>query len=179
MGSLSGVKRTLKFSSMIIPVVLLLAACGSSSNTTTSAAGSAGSGSSSVSLSTRAIKGLGTVVVNSQGRTLYTFAPDKAKKVTCTGSCAVVWPPLKIGAGQKASVSGGLKSSLVSSAPDPSGGRVVTYNGWPLYLYQVDQVAGTDHGQALESSGGLWYAIAPSGEQITKKVKQTTGATGY
>jgi len=153
-------------------------ACGSSSSTSSSA-GSQSSSSGGVALSTRAINGLGTVLVNGQGRTLYTFVPDKAKKVTCTGPCAVVWPPLKIGAGQKPSVSAGVKASLVSSLPDPSGGRVVTYNGWPLYLYQVDQIAGTDHGQGLNSSGGVWYAIQSSGAQITKHVKQTTGATGY
>ncbi len=164
----------------IIPLVLVLAACGSSSNTTsTTKAADNSSTSSGVALSARSVKGLGTVLVNGQGRTLYTFVPDKANKVTCTGSCAVVWPPLKIGAGQKPSVSGGVKASMVSSLPDPAGGRVVTYNGWPLYLYQVDQIAGTDHGQALNSSGGLWYAILPSGTQITKQVKQTTGAQGY
>jgi predicted lipoprotein with Yx(FWY)xxD motif len=163
---------------MILPAALLAAACGSSSNTTP-ASSSKPSGSSGVALSTRSIKGLGTVLVAGDGRTLYTFAPDKAKKVTCTGSCATVWPPLKIGSGQKPSVSGGVKSSMVSSVPDPSGGQVVTYNGWPLYLYQVDQIAGTDHGQGLNSSGGVWYAMAPSGTQITKHVKQTTGATGY
>jgi predicted lipoprotein with Yx(FWY)xxD motif len=178
MGSLWPVKKILVFT--IIPVALLAAACGSSSNTSSTASSSKPSTSSGgVSLSTRSIKGLGTVLVNSQGRTLYTFAPDKASKVTCTSACAVVWPPLKIGAGDKAAVSGGVKASLVSSLPDPSGGRVVTYNGWPLYLYQVDQIAGTDHGQALDSSGGLWYVITPAGTQITRHVKQTTGATGY
>lgn len=163
----------------IIPLVLVLAGCGSSNTPSTSPGNSGSSGSSGgVALSARSIKGLGTVLVNAQGRTLYTFVPDKARKVTCTGACAVVWPPLKIGAGQKPSVSGGVRSSLVSSDPDPAGGRVVTYNGWPLYLYQADQIAGTDHGQDLKSSGGLWYAMMPSGTQITKQVKQPTVPSG-
>src|SRR5215469_1191127 len=34
---------------------------------------------------TRDIKGLGTVLVNSRGKTLYMFAPDKQKRVTCKG----------------------------------------------------------------------------------------------
>jgi predicted lipoprotein with Yx(FWY)xxD motif len=177
MGNLWSVKKISGF--MIIPVALLAAACGSSNTTSPTSASTRSTSASGVGLSTRSIKGLGTVLVDSSGRTLYTFAPDKAKKVTCTGSCAVVWPPLKIGAGQKPSVSGALKASLISSLPDPSGGRVVTYNGWPLYLYQVDQIAGTDHGQGLNSAGGVWYVIQPSGAQITKHVKQTTGPTGY
>ncbi len=120
---------------------------------------------------------MGTVLVNAQGRTLYIFAPDNAKKVTCTGSCAQIWPPLKAPSGQKASASAGAKSSLISSAPDPSGGRVVTYAGWPLYLYTADQAAGTAHGQALNSSGGLWYAMSPSGTAIKTKPKSKN--SGY
>jgi predicted lipoprotein with Yx(FWY)xxD motif len=153
-------------------VVLVLAACGSSGNTSSTTASTPKS-SSGVALSARNVKGLGTVVVNSQGRTLYTFANDRAHKVTCTGSCAVVWTPLKIGSRQKPSVSGGVKGSLVSTTPDPSGGQVVTYKGWPLYLYQADQVAGTDHGQTLDSSGGFWYAITPSGTVIKKHVNNS------
>jgi len=51
--------------------------------------------------------------------------------------------------------------------PDPAGGRVITYAGWPLYTYEADSAAGQDNGQATESSGGQWYVIAPSGKVIT------------
>lgn len=115
------------------------------------------------------------MLVNAEGKTLYTFAPDHAKKVTCTGSCAQVWPPLKVAGGQKASASAGAKASLVSSDPDPSGGDVVTYNGWPLYTYVADSAAGTAKGQALNLNGGIWYAISPSGTPITTKAKKNSG----
>ena len=109
------------------------------------------------------------VLVNSQGLTLYTFAPDAAKKVTCTGPCAQVWLPVKIPAGQKALASAGAKTSLVSSLPDPSGGRVVTYDGWPLYTYKGDHVAGTANGQGLNVNGGVWWMIGTSGTPIRTK----------
>ena len=87
---------------LAIPLLLLAAipaACGSSSttHTTTPSAGggSSASGAGSATIATKKLPGLGVVLVNSQGRTLYVFAPDKAKKVTCTGSCAQVWPPLR------------------------------------------------------------------------------------
>ena len=38
------------------------------------------------------------MLVDSKGHTLYTFEPDNHSKVTCVGSCAVVWPPLKLAA---------------------------------------------------------------------------------
>lgn len=168
----------MKRAALILAAALLAAACGGSGHSAPSQSpGSTTTGSSGVSLSTATVSGLGTVLVNSQGRTLYTFAPDKAKKVTCTGSCAQIWPPLKVPAGQKAAASAGAQASLVSSVPNPSGGSVVTYKGWPLYLYTADQAAGTANGQALNSAGGLWYAISPSGKVITHKVKHN--GTGY
>jgi predicted lipoprotein with Yx(FWY)xxD motif len=146
----------------------LPAACGGSSNNppTTSANGSGSNGSATIKAAK--VSGLGTVLVDGSGRTLYVFAPDKAKKVTCTGQCAAVWPPLKARSGKPA-VSGGVQASLVSSDPNPSGGSVITYNHWPLYTYVADPSAGTAHGQALNSSGGLWDVITPSGTVIKKR----------
>ncbi len=151
---------------LAIAVSLAVAACGGGSSSKTSSILGGG-----VSLSAKDIKGLGTVLVNGQGRTLYSFTSDKAEQVTCTGRCAAVWTPLKIMSGEKPSISAGVKASLVSSDADPSGGRVVTYDGWPLYFYQADPMAGTDYGQAVKSGGGFWYAITPSGSQLKKHVK--------
>ena len=178
---------------LAVPVVALIAAgCGSSSpkTSTTNAPGAAKSGAygastsssaggSSATISTATIKGLGTVLVNSQGKTLYTFKPDNAKKVTCTGSCAAVWPPATLSGSGKPTASGGVKASLLSSDPNPSGGKVVTYNGWPLYTYVTDTKAGSARGQALNLNGGLWYVIGPDGQPITKAPPSQTGSSGY
>lgn len=53
--------------------------------------------------------------------------------------------------------------------PEHAGGRVVTYDGWPLYTYVTDTAAGQANGQALNLNGGLWYVISPSGKVIKKK----------
>jgi len=120
-------------------------------------------------ISTKKLPKLGTVLVNGQGRTLYMFVPDKRQKVTCVRSCAAVWPPVKLSKGQKALASGQAKSSLLGSDPNPAGGRVVTYAGWPLYTYVADTSPGTAKGQALNLNGGLWYVLAPSGKLIRTK----------
>ena len=121
----------------------------------------------SISLSVRTLPNVGAVLVNAEGRTLYTFAPDKHSKVTCVSSCATLWPPLKLASGETAAGPPQLKASLLGSDPDPEGGRVVTYAGWPLYTYAADGAAGQDNGQAIETNGGRWYVIAPSGKVIT------------
>jgi len=118
---------------------------------------------------TKKIAGLGTVLVNSKGLTLYMFKPDKQKRVTCKGTCAAVWPPLKLKAGQKPTAGGAAKKSLLGSDKNPSGGRVVTYNHWPLYRYVADSKPGQATGQALNLNGGLWYVLSPAGKVIKKK----------
>jgi predicted lipoprotein with Yx(FWY)xxD motif len=112
---------------------------------------------------TKKIKNLGVVLVNSKNRTLYMFVPDKQKKVTCKGSCAIVWPPLKVKKGQKPTAGGAAKKKLLGLD-----GRVVTYNRWPLYTYIQDKKAGQAKGQGVNNSGGKWYVLTPSGKVLTR-----------
>ncbi len=121
----------------------------------------------SLSLAVRTLPTVGAVLVNAEGHTLYTFAPDHHSKVTCVSSYATLWPPLKLASGESAAGPPQLKASLLGSDPDPEGGNVVTYAGWPLYTYAADSASGQDNGQGLETNGGRWYVIAPSGRVVT------------
>jgi predicted lipoprotein with Yx(FWY)xxD motif len=162
---------------LILPAVaLVIAGCGGSSKTSsgstpasTPSTATSAPATGGVKISTSTIAGLGPVLVNAQGRTLYTFAPDKDKKVTCVSTCAAVWPPAFLPSGKKPVAAGPVKQSLLASDPDPAGGRVITYAGWPLYTYVTDTASGQAAGQALNLNGGLWYVISPAGKVITKK----------
>lgn len=114
------------------------------------------------------VHGLGMVLADNRGHVLYTFVPDNHSKVTCTGSCAIVWPPLKVPPEATTIPAGEVSAELLKSDPDPEGGRVVTYKGWPLYLYAGDTEPEKAKGQRLNLNGGLWYAISPTGQVITK-----------
>jgi predicted lipoprotein with Yx(FWY)xxD motif len=162
-------------------IALTLAACGSSSSsssspaaatapaaTTTTSTRSGSAASGGVKITSAALPGLGTVLVNAQGRTLYIFAPDRQSKVTCVAACAAVWPPAFLPAGVKPVAAGQVKQSQLGSDADPAGGRVITYAGWPLYTYVTDTGSGQARGQALNLNGGLWYVISPSGQVIKK-----------
>jgi predicted lipoprotein with Yx(FWY)xxD motif len=152
---------------LVLAVAGLAAGCGGSG----SRSGVAGARHvlKSATVKTRKINKLGVVLVNSRGFTLYMFKPDHQKRVTCKGSCAVAWPPLKLKKGTKPTAGGAAKQSLLGSDKNPSGGRVVTYNRWPLYTYIADSKPGQATGQALDLNGGLWYVLSPSGKIITKK----------
>lgn len=136
-----------------------------------SATGQAGDSTTAktVVISTRLVPKLGTVLVDSKGRTLYMFVPDKRRRVTCVKTCAVVWPPAKLPAGAKPVARGKVQARLLGSDPNPAGGRVITYNHWPLYTYVADTKPGQAKGQALNLNGGLWYVLSPSGQIIRKK----------
>ena len=148
---------------------LIAAGCGGSSMSSSAPkSGVAGAQhtTSTVAVKTRKINGLGTVLVNAKGRTLYVFAPDKRSKVTCTGSCAQFWPPLKWKSSGKPKAGGSAKSKLLGTDPNPAGGKVVTYNKWPLYTYVGDSAPGQANGQNLNQSGGKWYVISPKGKVV-------------
>ncbi len=170
---------------VLVPLVALsVAACGSSSNKSqthtgnTSTVATSSSGKGKLTITTATIKPYGSVLVASNGHALYIFAPDKAKQVTCTSACATIWPPVKLPAGAKPAAGGQVKTSLLGSDPNPSGGRVVTYNGWPLYLYVTDTAPGSAKGEGINSSGGYWYLISPAGKVIMSKSSSGTSTSG-
>jgi len=124
----------------------------------------------SVTISTGQVKGLGAVLVDSKGRTLYMFVPDKQKRVTCVKSCAAAWPPVKVAKGERVVAAKGVQKSLLGSDANPSGGRVVTYAKWPLYTWVGDQKPGQATGQGLDANGGLWYVLTLAGKVLKTKL---------
>jgi len=144
-------------------LVLLASACG------TPAPAPARSGhhaAAKVTIMARALPGTGTVLVNARGYALYMFEPDQRRQVTCTGQCAQDWPPVMLPSGTVPAAGPGIKASLLGSDPDPGGGRVVTYHGWPLYTYESDTHPGQAAGQGIASDGGDWYVLRPSGAPL-------------
>ncbi len=150
---------------------LVAAGCGGSSASSAPKSGVLGAqhSTSSVAVKTRTIKGLGVVLVNTKGRTLYVFMKDQHRHVTCTGSCASFWPPLKWKSSNKPKAGGAAKSALLATDKNPGGGKVVTYNKWPLYTYAGDSAAGQAKGWNLNVNGGKWYVISASGKVVKHK----------
>jgi predicted lipoprotein with Yx(FWY)xxD motif len=149
-------------------LAVLAVGCGGSSPSKSGVAG-ARHVTRSATVTTRKVKKLGVVLVNGRGLTLYMFKPDHQKRVTCKGRCAVLWPPLKLKSGQRAIAGGAAKQKLLGADKNPGGGRVVTYNRWPLYTYVGDRKPGQTTGQALNLNGGLWYVLSPRGKVVTTK----------
>jgi predicted lipoprotein with Yx(FWY)xxD motif len=150
-------------------------------------AGCGGGGSSSTALPTTmdgrpatlgvATTGLGSILVDSQGRTLYLFKKDSGTESSCTGSCAGYWPPLR--ANGSPTVGSGADASLLGTTSRSDGNPQVTYNGHPLYLYRGDQKLGDVTGQGLTAFGGGWFALSPTGAQVSGQTTSSGGSYGY
>jgi predicted lipoprotein with Yx(FWY)xxD motif len=156
------------------------AASGSGSSPASGTAGSAGSSpSSAVTVSARNVPGLGTVLVNGQGQTLYLLTSEKGGKITCTGGngCTKIWPGITLPQGTTAAKAGsGVISSLLGTVKDASANLEVTCNGWPLYSYAADSGPGVAHGQGIATFGGTWYVLNASGDPVTGK-SQPSGSS--
>jgi predicted lipoprotein with Yx(FWY)xxD motif len=194
-------KRRLLGVGLISAATVVVAACGSSGSTasgsassgaSSSAAGGASSASSpsaasnagatsSLTISAKSVGGLGTVLVNQKGQTLYMLTSEKGSKITCTASsgCLHAWPETDLPSGATAAKAGsGVQSSLLGTVKGATGQMEVTYNGWPLYTFIGDSAAGQAKGQGLNNFGGTWYVLNTAGNPVTAKAGSSAGS-GY
>jgi predicted lipoprotein with Yx(FWY)xxD motif len=104
--------------------------------------------------------GIGTVLTDSKGDTLYSFAPDTATKSNCNGSCASFWPPAH---GPVSAASGVSLPGKFGTITRADGTVQATYDGHPLYTFKGDTAPGQTNGNGKVLSGGLWTAMTPSG----------------
>jgi predicted lipoprotein with Yx(FWY)xxD motif len=119
---------------------------------------------------------LGQILVDSQGRTLYLFQKDRGTTSTCTGACATAWPPLRA-TGQPSAGSGANTALLGTTARSDSGPQV-TYDGHPAYLFFQDQKPGDIEGEGVNAFGGTWFALGPSGNEVTAAAPSGSTSSG-
>jgi predicted lipoprotein with Yx(FWY)xxD motif len=158
-------RHLLKLSIPALAASVLLAACGSSSSSSTTIspastqpAAQTSSSSSSAVVVKSASNSLGTILVDSQGMTLYHLSGEVNGKFICTSTaCLGVWHPLIAPAGSGPS---GEVGSL-GTVKRPEGTVQVTYKGTPLYTFTGDQQPGETKGQGIKDVG-TWSAVTTS-----------------
>ena len=154
--------------------LLLISACGSggssssSSSTSPSSSGSSSSTSGTVALASTSV---GKVLVDPSGMTLYAFANDTPGHTTCTGSCAVYWPPVPGSDMPHGSVAAVTAKFGTTTRSD--GSSQLTVDGYPMYTYAGDSAPGQANGQGKNLSGGLWWVVGPDGSWV----KTTTSSS--
>jgi predicted lipoprotein with Yx(FWY)xxD motif len=162
-----------------LAAILVLAGCGGGSKppaTTTFA----GVKDPATRFSVVKVSGVGDVVVDGKGRTVYILTSGAKKNVPCTDAsgCTAVWPDLPLPNGKSAATAGsGLDGSLLGTQV-ANGETYPTYNGYLLYEYSGDTAAGQANGQGLKSYGGTWYVLDSSGQPV-KSSGSGGGGYGY
>ena len=163
---------------------LLMAACSSSSksagggryappgSTSASAPASADATSSEPGsmFATTQIAGLGTVIVDGRGRTVYVLTSNGTTNAPCTDDtgCTKAWPDIPLPDGVSTSTAGqGVQASMLASV-QANGETYPTYNTWLMYEFAGDSAAGQANGEGIKSFGGTWYALSPAGTPVMK-----------
>jgi predicted lipoprotein with Yx(FWY)xxD motif len=101
----------------------------------------------------------GSILVDTNGKTLYYLAKDSPENgtSTCYNQCVVIWPVFHVA---PLTVSPPLSSADFGEITRTTGEKQTTFKGWPLYYYRNDTAAGDVKGYDIN---GVWYVISPTG----------------
>ena len=110
--------------------------------------------------------GVGKILADGSGNTLYLFTHDKRNKDTCVkiSGCTGTWPVLKTSG--KPTAAKGVKSSLLGTITLAHGVKQVTYAGHPLYTYAFAAGPGDASYVGTPQFGGDWDAVNASGHAV-------------
>ncbi len=132
-------------------------------------------------LSPAKLSGIGAVLVNRSGRTIYLPRQEAHGKIFCTGSCLGFWLPVAVKPGTRLRAPRGLNGALSPIHRTDDGVTQLTFDGTPLYTFRLDQGPGQVHGNNFSDAFGgtsfTWQAVSASGaaSKSTQSAKQGGG----
>ena len=93
--------------------------------------------------------GFGSVLVDENGMTLYSFDKDETNMSNCYDQCAVNWPPLL-------AKDGDMADGDYTIVDRTDGTKQWAYDGMPLYYWIKDDKPGDTSGDGV---GGVWHVV--------------------
>lgn len=162
----------LALAALVVAAALAVAGCGGGGGNSSAGYGNEGGGSgepaSSSASSTGATaitvagaSGVGRVLVDSNGMTIYYFEKDRGGKSSCYAACARNWPPVTTSSAAQAGE--GAQAAKLGTSRRNDGTTQVTYAGWPLYTFVGDKKPGEANGTDVKAFGASWYPLSASG----------------
>jgi predicted lipoprotein with Yx(FWY)xxD motif len=103
--------------------------------------------------------GIGTLLVDADGLTLYVTSEDGPEQSQCTDECTDTWIPYTVEVDDPI-VANNVDGDLVSTFEREDGTLQVAMDGHPLYRYAGDEEPTDTNGQEV---GGIWFIIGPDG----------------
>ncbi len=141
---------------------VLLAGCGSDNGDDVSDA--AGGGSSDSVVSVTSVDGT-EVLVDAEGRTLYTADVEKDGQIRCVAACTSFWEPLLASAADAKAVGAGVGDQL-AVVDRPDGESQLTYEGLPLYTFTEEgagELQGDGFTDDFQGTRFVWAAATTDG----------------
>jgi predicted lipoprotein with Yx(FWY)xxD motif len=176
-------KATFAMALAAVLAAVVIAGCGGGGSSS-SGSGSGGEGAtmnasesdSAGTIGTAEIAGLGTVLVDSEGMTVYDFTVDEGTMSNCYGGCEAAWPPVTTTG--KPTAGEGAMSSALGTTKRKDGTLQVTYDGHPLYTFAGDKGPGEANGSESE---GTWFVLDEKGSEVKGQATggESSGGGGY
>jgi len=187
-----GARRALALSLGAAAAAALVAACGGPGGIYGTGGGSAAGGMAATAhhasasrgavISERTLPGVGTVLVNRAGKTLYSPQQEAHGTIMCTGGCLSFWLPVQATADATRGAPAGATGAL-GTIHRTGGLTQLTYNGKPLYTFALDQAPGQAHGNNVTDHFGnasfTWHAITTSGAPAGTAQPGNPGGSSY
>ena len=109
---------------------------------------------------------LGSILADTGGRTLYTWAADSpGTPSVCNEACVNAWPPYLLDPGRTDLIDPSMRegsrdpTNRVSGIQRLDGTYQVALDGWPLYYFQRDSAPGDATGNGSNGFGALWSVV--------------------
>jgi predicted lipoprotein with Yx(FWY)xxD motif len=128
-------RHSLTVALAIAAAALVLAACGGGDDGDEGDATAADAGTSIVSVDS--VDGT-DVLVDSEGRTLYTADVEKGGRILCIDACTSFWDPTEASESEAQAASTDLDLDL-GTVRRPDEGRQLTFEGLPLYTFTEEE----------------------------------------
>jgi predicted lipoprotein with Yx(FWY)xxD motif len=131
-------------------------------------------------VATASISGVGVVLVNADGLTLYSAAQEMHGAIACTGDCVKFWVPAT---GSLAGAPAAERAALGTIKRPDTGAEQLTYHGAPLYTFVEDHSSGQATGNGVSDAFAghhfTWHAVVVSAAAKTPTTSTSTSSAGY
>ncbi len=115
----------------------------------------------------RKLSGIGAVLVNRSGKTIYSPRQEAHGKILCTGSCLGFWFPVAVRPGTRLRAPRGVNGVLGKIHRTDDGVTQLAFDGRPLCTFRLDQGPGQVHGNNFSDAFGgtsfTWHPVSASG----------------
>jgi predicted lipoprotein with Yx(FWY)xxD motif len=135
----------------------------------------AGAATTKTKVKVATVPGVGAVLVDASGKTLYTLTDANGAAVDCTGACLQAWPAAMAAANGKVKAPKAVKS--VSTTSDT---HQLTWKNLPLYTFAGDGGPKMANGEGIVSFGGTWHVVKVGSKASTTATtaKPTSNSSG-